>query len=89
MGAFFRMFEFIESFIVSIDLINDSIKSLSDAEKELLRLILTEKRYTKQDFADAIGKSPATEQRYLKHMTELGLIRRDDSNKMGQWIAVK
>ena len=87
------MFEFIASFIGSIDLINDpindSIKGLSDAEKELLRLILTGKRYTRKDFADAIGKSPATVQRYLKHMTELGLIRRDGSNKMGQWVAVK
>ena len=64
-------------------------KGLSDAEKVLLRLILAGKRYTRQDFADAIGKSPATVQRYLKHMTELGLIRRDGSNKMGQWIAVK
>ena len=83
------MFEFIASFIGSIDLINDAIKGLSDAEKELLRLILTGKRYTKQDFADAIGKSPATVQRYLKHLTELGLIRRDGSNKSGQWVAVK
>ncbi len=68
---------------------NDSIKNLSNAEKELFRMILTGKRYTKQDFADAIGKSPASVQRYLKHLTELGLIRRDGSNKMGQWIAVK
>ena len=83
------MFEFIASFIGSIDLINDSIKDLSNVEKELLRLILTGKRYTRKDLADAIGKSPATVQRYLKHMTELGLIRRDGSNKMGQWVAVK
>ena len=70
-------------------MINDSIKGLSDAEKELLRLILTGKRYTRKDLADAIGKSPATVQRYLKRLTELGLIRRDGSNKMGQWVAVK
>ena len=70
-------------------MINDSIKGLSDAEKELMRLILTGKRYTRKDLAGAIGKSPATVQRYLKHLTELGLIRRDGSNKMGQWVAVK
>ena len=85
----FRIFEFIASFIGSNDSINDPIKGLSDAEKELLRLILTGKRYTRQDFADAIGKSPASVQRYLKHLTELGLIQRDGSNKMGQWVAVK
>ena len=79
-------FEFLRD---HFDTENDSIKGLSDAEKELLRLILTGKRYTRQDLADAIGKSPATVQRYLKHMTELGLIRRDGSSKMGQWIAVK
>ena len=61
----------------------------SDVEKELLRLILTGKRYTRKDLADAIGKSPATVQRYLKHLTELGLIRRNGSNKVGQWVAVK
>ena len=83
-------FEFLrDHFDTENDLINDSIKGLSDAEKELLRLILTGKRYTRQAFADAIGKSPATVQRYLKHMTELGLIRRDGSNKVGQWVAVK
>ena len=83
-------FEFLrDHFDTENDSKNDSIKDLSDAEKELLRLILTGKRYTRKDLADAIGKSPATVQRYLKHLTELGLIRRDGSNKVGQWVAVK
>ena len=47
------------------------------------------KRYTKKDYASAIGKSTATVQRYLKHLTELGLIRREGSNKNGQWVIVK
>ena len=63
----FRIFKFIASNDPINDLINDSIKWLSDA----------------------IGKSPATVQRYLKHLTELDLIRHDGSNKMGQWVAVK
>ena len=63
----FRIFKFIASNDPINDLINDSIKGLSDA----------------------IGKSPATVQRDLKHLTELDLIRRDGSNKMGQWVAVK
>ncbi len=83
-------FEFLRNhFDTENDLINDSIQELSDAEKELLRLILAGKRYTKKGFADAIGKSSATVQRYLKHLMELGLIRRDGSNKAGKWVAVK
>lgn len=74
------------------DSINESIKlskkELTAAETKLLKIILTGKKYTKYDFAAAIGKSPSTIQRYLKHLTELGLIRRSGSNKNGQWISV-
>ena len=66
-----------------------SVEDLSDVEKELLRMIRTGKKYTKQDFADAIGKSPKTVQRYLTHLAELGLIQREGANKNGQWIAVE
>ena len=72
---------------------NGSEKGLEEdlliAEKEVLRMIRTGNRYTKQDFAAAIGKSSATVSRYLKHLTELGLIRREGADKDGQWIAVE
>lgn len=71
------------------DVINDPIKDLSDAEKKLYMLILAGKNYNKQEYAEAIGKSTATVQRYLKHMTKLGLIRREGSNKTGKWVVIK
>ena len=66
-----------------------SEENLSDAEKELLRLIRTGKKYTRQDFASSIGRTTKTVQRYLNHLTELGLIQRDGTDKNGQWIAVE
>ena len=73
-----------DHFYTENDSKNDSIEGLSDAEKELLRIILTEKRCVKRVFTDSIGKSLISIQRYLKHMTGLGLIRRDGSNKKGR-----
>ena len=66
-----------------------SVEDLSDTEKTILRMIRTGGKYTRQDFADAIGKTPLTVQRHLNHMTELGLIRREGSTRNGQWIAVE
>ncbi len=75
------------------DTVNSSEKGLeedlSDEEKVILNMIRDGKKYTKQDFMTAIGKSPKTVQRYLNHMTELGLIRREGSTRNGQWIAVE
>ena len=68
---------------------SNQIAAISDSEKELLKLIRTGKRFTRQNFADAIGKSQSTIQRYLNHLTKLGLIRRDGSNKNGLWVAAK
>ena len=71
------------------DLINDPINQLKDPERALLTLIMTGQARNKQEFSEKIGKSPATVQRYIKHLTELGIIRREGSNKNGRWIIVK
>ncbi len=82
-------FEFLRD---HLDTINDSISyfsEFSDAEKQLYKYLLKGNRYTKQELATAIGKSPITVQRYLKHMMELGLIKREGANKNGRWVVVK
>ncbi len=82
-------FEFLRD---QLDIINDSISSyseFSESEMKLYKYLLKGNRYTKQELADAIGKSPITVQRYLKHMMELGLIKRVGANKNGRWVVVK
>ena len=71
------------------DLINDPINNLKDPERALLTLIMTGQARNKQELSENIGKSPVTVQRYIKHLTELGIIRREGSNKSGRWIVVK
>ena len=70
-------------------MINDSINNLRDPERTLLTLIMTGQARNKQEFSEKIGKSQATVQRYIKHLMELGLIRREGSNKNGRWVVVK
>jgi ATP-dependent DNA helicase RecG len=82
-------FEFLRD---HLDIINDSISSyseFSESEKKLYKYLLKGNRYTKQELANAIGKSSITVQRYLKHMMELGLIKREGANKNGRWVVVK
>ena len=83
-------FEFLRDQNAAInDLINYPINNLRDPEKALLTLIMTGQARNKQEFSEKIGKSPATVQRYIKHLTELGIIRREGSNKNGRWIVIK
>ena len=70
-------------------MINDPISDLKDPERALLTLIITRQERNKQEISEKIGKSPATVQRYIKHLTELGIIKREGSNKNGRWIVVK
>lgn len=83
-------FEFLRDQNAAInDVINDPINNLKDPERALLTLIMTGQARNKQELSEKIGKSPATVQRYIKHLTELGIIRREGSNKNGRWIVVK
>ena len=71
------------------DSINDPINNLSDSEKALLTLIISGRARNKQEFSSQIKKSPATIQRYISHLTEMGIIKREGSNKNGRWVIVK
>ena len=83
-------FEFLRNQNAMInDPINDPINNLKDAERALLTLIITGQAHNKQEFSEKIGKSPATVQRYIKHLMELGLIQREGAKKNGRWIVVK
>lgn len=71
------------------DSINDPINNLSDSEKALLTLIISGRARNKQEFSSQIKKSPATIQRYISHLTEMGIIKREGSNKNGRWVIIK
>lgn len=59
---------------------------LSPDEQAVLGMIGEDgQRYTKQDFADRLGRSLSTANRVIKGLKEKGLIERVGSNKIGRW----
>ena len=79
-------FEFIRTNEMINDAINDSIKDdLTKTEKAVFDLICSGKKYSKNEIAAKIDKSPMTVQRAIKALIEKGLIKRVGSNKSGYW----
>jgi len=77
------------------DLVYDStgnmFKTNLVSDEQLIFELIRKKgrRYTKQDMAEAIGKSVSTVDRVIKALTENGRIRRVGSNKTGSWETVE
>lgn len=70
---------------------NDMISNdLTEDERIILKLIInSERKYTKQEMADIIGKSVTTVNRVIKRLTQKSLIERVGSNKTGYWKVVQ
>ena len=45
-------------------------------------------RHTKAEYAEMIDMSVATVDRAIKHLTEIGLIKRVGANRNGYWMAL-
>ena len=81
-------FEFIRSNNDTIngtinDMLNDGLTTDERLVLDLLRK--NGRKYTKQDMAEAIGKSTSTVNRVIKSLKEKDLIERVGSNKTGYW----
>jgi len=69
------------------DFINDPIK-LSETEAMVLQLFGNVHGIKKKELAEKTKKSEATVQRAVKRLVELGLVRREGSNKTGHWEVI-
>ena len=76
---------------VVYDLTSNTFKTNLVSDEQLIFELIRKKvrRYTKQDMAEAIGKSVSTVDRAIKALTENGRIRRVGSNKTGYWETVE
>lgn len=82
-------FEFLRNHIDSYnESINDSINTLTEDENRILEIVKSNRRLTKDEMAQEIGKSKATVQRCIKSLLDKGLIKRIGSNKTGYWIVL-
>ena len=86
-NSFGFTFEFIRSKEPISESIHDPITGeLTEIDKAVFELLGRTQKYSKSEIAAKIGKSPATVQRAIKRLTDLGLIKRVGSNKTGYWV---
>ncbi|MBR4752098.1 MAG: putative DNA binding domain-containing protein [Thermoguttaceae bacterium] len=80
-------FEFLR---LSVDSYNESIvhpeNLLTEYEKQILDIIKSKRKLTRDEMAREIGKSKATIQRNIKNLINKGYIKRVGSNKTGFWV---
>ena len=69
------------------DTLNDTL-NLTEKERVVLTLIRRDSRITIPQMMDAAGCSRPTVTRALRHLQELGLIRRIGAKKNGSWEIV-
>ena len=70
------------------DPINDPIK-LNERERQILKLLRSERGITRARMAELLGCSDSTVKRTIQAMISKNMIRRIGSNKKGEWIIVE
>ena len=70
------------------DPINDPIK-LDDREQQIIELLREKSDLTRKEMAARLECSDSTVKRCLQSMVEKGVIKRNGSNKKGEWIILE
>ena len=79
-------FGFTFIFLRELRLLNDKINDkINDLDKEIVQIIKENKYVTIPELSSIIGKTSQTIYRHLKHLIEIGKIKRVGSRKNGYW----
>ncbi len=82
-------FDFIRTPYDNINATKNVAINLSNIEREVLLLIGSNKGINKAEISKLLNKTEMTIYRAIKHLSELGLIKRIGSNRIGYWEIVK
>ena len=69
--------------------LNDQNNRRSLTAKSILKVIMTDSHITIPEISRIAGISKSTVKRYLKEFQQAGILRREGSDKKGQWIILR
>ena len=64
---------------------NNNHYSLSETQEQIIQFIKDNKRITQQEISSNLGVNITTVARNLKDLKEKNIIKRNGTNKNGQW----